>query len=57
LLVDPVDVEAIADAIERVCSDEQGRAQMSSQGKIRASMFQWEPCARAMRDIYYESSK
>lgn len=46
LLVDPLDVGAIAAAMQRLLADEALRAALSQQGRERAKGFSWDRCAR-----------
>lgn len=46
VLVDPFRVEAIADGMWAVLSDERLRQRLIAKGKQRASEFSWEQCAR-----------
>ncbi len=46
LLVDPLDVEAMAAGIERVLEDEELRGELVAKGLARAEEFSWEKCAR-----------
>lgn len=46
LLLDPLDVEAWADAMERVAGDPYLRAHLSAAGQERSTHFSWESCAR-----------
>jgi glycosyltransferase involved in cell wall biosynthesis len=45
LLVNPRDVESIADAVRQVLSDSELRATLSAKGLARSSLFTWEACA------------
>lgn len=54
VLVDPLDAEAHADALERVCDDEVLRARLSRTGRERASHFDLDTFARRHLDIYHE---
>jgi glycosyltransferase involved in cell wall biosynthesis len=47
LLVDPVDVDALADAIGRVLADEGLRQELALRGLARSREFSWERAARA----------
>jgi len=47
LLVDPLDVDAIADGLERLVSDPDLRATLTARGLQRAAGFTWERAARA----------
>ncbi len=46
LLVDPRDVEALAEAMERVLGDEELRSDLRRRGLERAKEFSWDRCAR-----------
>jgi glycosyltransferase involved in cell wall biosynthesis len=46
LLVDPLDVEGLAAALERVLGDEELRARLTQRGFEQARRFSWEKCAR-----------
>ena len=52
IMVDPYDVEAIADAIETVLTDSALREEMIQQGYKHASHFTWEKSARQLHSIY-----
>ncbi|MEO1287414.1 MAG: glycosyltransferase family 1 protein [Chloroflexota bacterium] len=52
IMVDPYDVEAIANAIRRVLDDSDLRAEMIHRGFEQASRFTWEKSARHLRNIY-----
>ncbi|MEM9953591.1 MAG: glycosyltransferase family 1 protein [Chloroflexota bacterium] len=52
IMVDPYDVEEIANAIRRVLDDSDLRAEMIRRGFEQASRFTWEKSARHLRDIY-----
>ncbi len=47
LTVDPLDVEALAEAIRRVAGDAALRARMAEMGYAHAARFTWEEAARA----------
>jgi glycosyltransferase involved in cell wall biosynthesis len=51
LLVDPLDVEELAAALERVLSDEELRAGLIERGFEQAKRFSWERCARETLDV------
>ncbi len=55
LLVDPYNVKAIAQAIERVLMDRQLADSMQSKGLERAGMFSWERCARETLAVYKQA--
>jgi glycosyltransferase involved in cell wall biosynthesis len=52
LLVDPYDVESIADALLRACTDEPTRSDLSARGRARAAPWSWERTAEATRAAY-----
>jgi glycosyltransferase involved in cell wall biosynthesis len=54
LLVDPLQPEAIAEAMRRVLTDSTLRADMRSRGLARARQFSWERSIRRVREIYAE---
>jgi glycosyltransferase involved in cell wall biosynthesis len=54
LLVDPLQPEAIADAMRRVLTDSTLRADLRDRGLARARQFSWERSIRRVRDIYGE---
>ena len=52
LLVDPTDGDAIADALERVLTDDALAAQCVARGLRRARAFTWRASARSLRGAY-----
>jgi glycosyltransferase involved in cell wall biosynthesis len=46
LLVDPEDVESIANGMEQIITDSDLRARLIPAGRKRAGQFSWEKCAR-----------
>ena len=52
LLVDPYDIEAIADAIKRILDDSELRQTLIKRGINQASKFTWESSARQLCQIY-----
>ncbi len=52
LLIDPLDVNALAAAMERVLTDPALAADLRARGFARASGFTWEATARATLDVY-----
>ena len=54
LLVDPLQPEAIADAMRRVLTDSALRDDLRARGLARARQFSWERSIRRVREIYGE---
>ena len=52
LLVDPLDVEAIADGLARLAGDPALRADLVARGLARAAEFSWEHTARLTLQVY-----
>lgn len=52
LLVDPLDVDAIADAIDRVLTDDALHAELAQRGLQRASLFSWTRTAELTMNTY-----
>jgi len=52
LQVSPLDVEALADAIERLLRDDRLRADLRERGLERARQFSWEKAARRTAEVY-----
>jgi glycosyltransferase involved in cell wall biosynthesis len=52
LLVDPMDVDAIADGLARVLTDEDFAGALRLRGPARARRFSWERSVRRVRQIY-----
>lgn len=52
LLVDPLDVAAIADAMRRVLEDQALAAELRAKGLARAAQFTWERTARETIAVY-----
>lgn len=57
LLVDPYDVEAIANGIVRAVTDEPFRAVMIEKGKQRARTFSWKQSVSKIHEIYMEVAR
>jgi glycosyltransferase involved in cell wall biosynthesis len=55
LLVEPLDVGGLADALVRVLGDEALRTDLASKGRERAAGFSWEATARATLGAYREA--
>jgi len=54
IMVDPYDVNGLADAMHEVLANEGLRANMIKNGLERAKMFSWEKCARETLKVYEE---
>ncbi len=54
LLIDPHQPEAIADAMRRLLTDHELRAELGARGLVRAREFSWERSVRRVREIYSE---
>ena len=52
IMVDPYDVDGLADAMYEVLTDEGLRANMIKKGLERTEMFSWEKCARETLEVY-----
>jgi len=52
LLVDPLDVEALAAAIGRLVTDDELRRRLSAAGPVQARRFSWRASADRLRDAY-----
>mgnify|MGYP003467543376 CR=1 FL=1 len=52
LLVDPLNAEEIAFAVETVIEKESLRAEMKKKGLARAALFSWDRCARETIEVY-----
>jgi glycosyltransferase involved in cell wall biosynthesis len=52
ILVNPMDVDALAEALERVCGDDYLRQNMRLAGLARAAQFSWRRCAEETREVY-----
>jgi glycosyltransferase involved in cell wall biosynthesis len=57
LLVDPLDVDAMAEAIERVLDDHELAATLADSGRHRASTFSWDRSAALAAEVYEEAAK
>jgi glycosyltransferase involved in cell wall biosynthesis len=56
LLVDPLDVDAIADAMLRLSSDEDLRQKLIAAGYINVARFSWEKAARETLAVLVEAA-
>ena len=52
VLVDPTDIEGMAEAARRMVEDEPWREQWSALGRARASQFTWQRAAGATLNVY-----
>ena len=57
LLFDPFSVEAIADTVRRMATDEQLRADLIRKGNWRLRDFDWERTAKAYRAVYRQAAR
>lgn len=53
-LVDPYNVDEIADCLHRLLSDGAWRAELSQRGRQRARLFSWEQAARETTAVYQQ---
>jgi glycosyltransferase involved in cell wall biosynthesis len=56
LLVDPLDTAALADAIRRVLTDDDLRADLRRRGLAQAARFTWTQTAAATLAIYRQET-
>jgi glycosyltransferase involved in cell wall biosynthesis len=54
ILIDPRDPEAIADAMARILSEPELRADLVRRGLARVSAFSWDRAAARVHEIYHE---
>jgi glycosyltransferase involved in cell wall biosynthesis len=54
LEVDPLDIDAIADALARVAGQEGVRSQLVTAGVLRSSELTWEAAARRHVELWSE---
>ncbi len=52
ILVDPTDVEALADGIRRAAEDGSERREQIARGRRRVSSYSWERSARRTLEVY-----
>ena len=57
LLVDPTDVEAIAQAMLRLSQDESLRQQLIAAGYANVKRFSWEKAAKETLAVFEEAAK
>jgi glycosyltransferase involved in cell wall biosynthesis len=53
-MIDPYEPQAIADAMRRVLTDPDLRAELRAKGLARARGYSWERSIRRVREIYSE---
>jgi len=53
-LVDPMDVNALADAIQKLLTDVELREDLRRRGLMRAKEFSWQRCAQATLAVYQQ---
>jgi len=51
-LIDPLDLDALVHALERLLTDSALRERMITAGTQRTAQFTWERSAAQLRDIY-----
>jgi glycosyltransferase involved in cell wall biosynthesis len=56
LLVDPLQVEAIAQAVAAICGDEGLWVQLSRKAAERARLFSWQEAARQTQAVYQQAA-
>ncbi|MHC4221400.1 MAG: glycosyltransferase family 4 protein [Planctomycetota bacterium] len=56
MLVNPLDVDAIADAIYKVSTDPEMRQKLINSGYRQAEKFSWDKCAKTMLDVIRNSN-
>ena len=56
VVVDPRDVPALAQAIERLLDDDDERGRLASAGRERAETFTWERTAHGLAQVYREAA-
>jgi glycosyltransferase involved in cell wall biosynthesis len=52
LLIDPMSIDSIADALARICADAKSHQQLSERGLQRARKFSWLTTARKTVEVY-----
>jgi alpha-1,3-rhamnosyl/mannosyltransferase len=53
LLPDPESVDALADALDRVLSDDATRARLVAAGHVQVARFSWDRTAQELVDTYH----
>jgi glycosyltransferase involved in cell wall biosynthesis len=57
VLLDPLDSDAWAAAIQRLASDEDWRGELVARGRDRAADFTWERAARLTAEVYEAATR
>jgi len=57
ILIDPLDIAQIADAMRRIRGDKTLANELITKGLHRARAFSWDNCARATADVYLEMTR
>jgi glycosyltransferase involved in cell wall biosynthesis len=57
LQVSPLDVEELADAVERLLRDDRLRSDLRERGLERAAQFSWEKAARQTVEVYHWAAR
>jgi len=57
LLLDPIDIEGLSSAIERVLGDPELRSELSRKGRMQAKRFSWKRCAEETLAVYRSVSR
>jgi alpha-1,3-rhamnosyl/mannosyltransferase len=52
VLFDPLSVDGMVDAVDRILGDSSLRHRLSEAGPARATQFSWKKCAELTRAIY-----
>jgi glycosyltransferase involved in cell wall biosynthesis len=56
-LIPPEDTDAIASAVEAVCTDDELRQSLRTRGTARAAEYTWERSARRLLDVYERAAR
>jgi len=57
VLVAPGDVDALADALERVLGDTEERGTLVTRGRCRVARFTWEACGAGLASLYRDAAQ
>jgi glycosyltransferase involved in cell wall biosynthesis len=55
VLVDPLEVDSIADGLRQVLDDPAGARELGERARARAATFTWDRCADAYVAVYREA--